>query len=421
MARAIVSASPNETVFGGRAVKHFPVRIVCFALSILSCNALSAHEAGKSRPGNWWLNPCELALTTNFSFPHMLDQHFTSGDGSENNPQNQMAFFVMMAAMIELHGVDVKIAQDSEFFALRIEPNEKSKMNRVAKRVLEEYGADIAISPAPILKSKAGGIMTHWDPNGKRRPVVYIGTRSGFTLLGAPMKDTTLLHELRHLKMHADLLNGKSRSLYGEVIAKKGRVPDRFNPKFDVYHTYLSFDEVKTYHTQIKEQLILLRAAMKASHAAVSVHPQMERLENLLNVAVIVTGRAVTAAELFKRIHTELPQTVKFTRDASDRYVLAEAEVNYQDSELKMRLPLVELTDETFERRWEIYDAQVEKLNETSRTAFVQFGQFHKALGELKTLLKEKPNYRPGDPDTALDEKLAKLDEMQRLLPLLRM
>lgn len=381
----------------------------------LATAPVMAHDSGSKpkKPSVLGLQPCEISLMANLFSTHLLDQYFTSGEGSENNHKNQQAFFVMMIAMMELHKIEVRPIPHDGFFALKVVPGEKTKMNRLAKRVLEEYGAEIAFSPSSILQSKAGGIMTHWDPAGLRKPVVFIGARTGFTLLGAPLKDTTLLHELRHLKMHADLLAGKPNSLYGEVIAKSGRVPDQFNRNVDGYHGYLSFDEVKTYHTQTKEQLTILRAAMKASHARISVHPQVERLTHLVSLGVIVSGRAVTAANVLKQIRISKPELVKFGRDPADGFPMATAEFGLRsdNSQIKIRLPLPSLDAGNVDRRWEIYDAQATKLHATSTLAFGQFSRLYQALDDLKQVA------RTG----TIEEQLAKLDEMQRMIPMLRM
>jgi hypothetical protein len=174
---------------------------------------------------------------------------------------------------LDSEGVQYKVLHGSHFEVIQVTASQATPLNRFALLMQKKYRTKIIFDPATLIKDGSTAYMQEADST----------LVSAYSFLGLPfnnivnagttrfLRDTNVLHELRHLEMYRSQIDRVPNPLYGDVEVKDGFLPDDLNGPIRGYENYMSFSELKTYHTQIKQELTQLRSLVRRHQSPMKI------------------------------------------------------------------------------------------------------------------------------------------------------
>ncbi len=172
-----------------------------------------------------------------------------------------------------------------------------SKLGQFAEFIYKKYEAVAVFNSAKLLLLNAGAAVTlptSLENGGVSNTLFYLNFKH---ILGGSssryFRDLMILHEIRHLDIFAGMINRVPSPLYGEAQVLRGAPPQDPAPNYAPYSTFLSFSELKTYHTEIKEQITALRKSVRLNQPANDQTRLLGQLFKSVDALNVVSARVI--------------------------------------------------------------------------------------------------------------------------------
>jgi len=198
--------------------------------------------------------------------------------------------------IFDSNGVEYQILSKPQ--RILIKPSDKTPLNRFATEIQKAYAAPVVFDAASLINE--GGYANIWFKNyEKPEPLEKELNISWATVklsgLGGFYRDTIILHELRHLRTLKLLAEKKPSPFFGALWLVEGTIPDDPNASVGEYNGFMSYDEIKAYHTMVKEELTLLRGFYRRQVSPQLIGNQINTVLTDLNRLSIVLSRTISS------------------------------------------------------------------------------------------------------------------------------
>ncbi len=280
----------------------------------------------------------------------------------------------------------------------------KSVLNRLARQIEKAYGASLIIWPEHLVVTGGRAGIVDVTFSGKKTSMLLLGA-SGLkrALTGRDLlRDISVLHELRHLKVLSQLKNKEPGAFYGNILAISGRIRDVSHPDFMDYSTYLSFDECLTFHQQAKQAILELRRRSQAGAAQSEIDSAMESLGSTISTGYVITDRTRQTGELIKNFATV--RTMDYESDEGGLVTAKETFGISGQGKFEIEIPLIQSRSAQDPHNQAHLMQQLDQMITKSSLASQQF---HDVLRLFLNSQKQSKNGQIG---------IADLDRMQTLL-----
>lgn len=197
--------------------------------------------------------------------------------------------------LLETTGVRFRTERINDYETLVISTRGTSELNRFAAEMDKRFNALVVFAPRSYLREDAAAFVDALEmPRGATRPILGLG---GDHVLHASSpslrRDIILLHEIQHLQFGRELRERRDSPFHGAIYNRDGKLLSKISPHEETYARFLSFEEVKTFHRELKMWLVELGSLRKASNYAENLEVARDRAELLEAVA----ARSVLAAQ----------------------------------------------------------------------------------------------------------------------------
>ncbi len=294
-------------------------------------------------------------------------------------------------------------AQTNQNYKILVIIPGSSNLGQFAEFILKNYGARVVFNPAKMLQFNAGAAVTFPSllKDGKISNALFY-LNFNHILKAASLRysrDILILHETRHLDIFLQMTKREPSPFYGEAQVIKGVLPNDPAPDFAVYANYVSFSELKTYHTQIKQQITILRKAIRSNQPTSEQDMLLNKLFHSMDTLNIVSARISYFLDLLREInHTSFEVVL-------EAFDIATVKVTYEtrDTEILLTFPLVGAKNSQDPLLRELFNDQASWLYETTHVANRQSHQAQQLLKEVKKT-------------SETDRRVELLDQMQKTL-----
>lgn len=202
--------------------------------------------------------------------------------------------------LLRATGVNFEVQVMNGNDALVFSPHGTAELNRFSAEMAQKYDALVVFAPQSFLREDAAAFVDVFQGVDQMpRPILGLGGDHVLHEGGSKFRrDLILSHERQHLAFSRDLRTGADSPFHGMIHNEDGQLLSRVFPDETVYSKFLSFEEVKTFHRELKMRLVGLASPQDALAYRDRLEFALDRAYRLEAVSArsVLAARAVRAA-----------------------------------------------------------------------------------------------------------------------------
>jgi hypothetical protein len=331
-------------------------------------------------------SPIEIQASANAS-ELMGSLHEEARLNPEVLPQFTYELIRIASNYLARNGVLYTVRQKNDLFPyIEIIPGTATAINRFALMVMDKYNAAVMFDPASLIKFgyEAFVINDLYHTTFNHPLSLFLGMDLKSMLdSNRLLRDTTVLHELRHLDLHRNLRLRKPHPLFGDLTMEGDLFRDP-HPHVAAYKEFLSFSEIKTFHTQAKEELTKLRFLIRRKAPVQDVLKSIADTRHVVEILVVLTYRVRFAIKNINEFQIDASTEIKTYLETDNIIYRSVTYKKGTDSELTLRLPLIHSRGLLDPRNDDLFKAQMIWLYKTNNNAIQQASSALKSLDLLQ-------------------------------------